>query len=240
MELTQRVRGRFHDLRRNMGAGPELELEILDSAQAALAEHGLNADEQLAARIRFAQFRCGILAIHHQDTTVAEAACLELIHGRAIGPVSAFMQARIGMVVLADRAVHDGQEFPRELFDRFLAEVLALPARADDEFWFFATLYAYLQRWPDVLAQADAHVIAHWEDASGIYLFKRIKLMHKLLTGTAKETDCGQVLQAINQPLFADEFNHHLLADCDGAGLMTSINRRIWVERQAEFGLRTI
>ena len=238
MELTQRARAQFHSLRGQTGATCAMELQLLDSAEAALADQGLDADEQRAVRIRFAQFRCGVLAIHQQDTAAAEQACLQLLTSPALGAVSSFMQARTGMVVLADRAVHDGQEFPRELFDRYLAAVCAVPERADDELWFFATLYAFKQGWLEVLEQAEAHLLNYWEDTSGQYLFRRVKLMRKLLTGTAKEVDCGQVLQAINRPLFAKEFNEHLLVECDRAGVMTTVNQRIWTERQAEFGLR--
>jgi hypothetical protein len=239
MDLTDGVRRQFHSLREEDQGALAQELALLDAtATAGFAAAGLDEDEQLAAHIRLAQFRCGMLAIHRQDATAENETCLALLRGPALGPVSEFMQARVGMVVLADLAVHDGHELPPELYSSFMQTVSALPERTDDEFWFFATLFAYKQGWRNVLAQAEEHLLAHWEDTSGQYVFKRTKLMRKLLAGQAKELDCGQVLQAINRKLFVDEFNQHLLIACDGAGLMTPVNQRIWIERQAEYGLR--
>jgi hypothetical protein len=235
MRISGEVRGRFHALRGRPGSTAGDELALVDEAEATLADSGLNADEQLAARIRFAQYRAGILAIHQLDTGAAEQACLELLSAEPTGPVSAFMQARVGMAVLADRALHEGAEFPRPLFRRFLDTIAHAPVRADDEFWFFTTLYAYKQGWAEVLELAARGLARNWEEASGLYLAKRTNLMLRLFGGTAVEADCGAALQAINRPLFAHEFEQHLLADCERAGIFTPLNRRIWAERRAEF-----
>ncbi len=237
MRTTKAVRQEFHALRMQPGTVMQAELAVVDRAEAELAAHGFNKDEQLAARIRFAQFRAGILAVYEKDTNAAVEACLAMINGDTAGPVSRFMQARIGMVVLSDLAVNNGEDFPRERFKLFFDVVTGLLDLADDEFWFFATLQAYKQGWTEVLVQAIEQVGRRWEEASGLYLAKRTALMLNLLRGTASELDCGAALQAVNQPLFINEFTEHLLADCERAGIMSQVNRQIWTERKAEHGV---
>lgn len=189
----------------------------------------LNCPDKLQAATSYLSFLELSLTPNPSSQTKKVPELLANIDADCSGEQSALMQA-YGRIVLAGLfSEHKLFNISHQRFNELLAQIPG--GRGNLEIWYGAALWAYRNRYMDVMEQALEFCVMGFSGRVDEQIWRMCNLMYRLSSGRAISQDVENLIHCFEHPVQLSQFREDLLDDCQEAGLM---NRELqyWLDRR--------